>query len=313
MSYLRMAITMAVLPVAGCPVSSSASAADDLRQGVEQMVAADCAWYYRCGYVSDEAACRTRLLGDTSSSSFDRYAEHVTVDLDRLAACAALYRTGTCDLVTAQAEYFHRLETCRGIFTGDLADGATCVDGVECASGSCSTCEGACCTGICVPKPGLPSGDTCTGLGLGFNEECAAGTVCARTDGHYSCKPPAAEGAACTWSAECAEGLACVTDLTALPGVCLTPLAAGQTCAPRLWLECDTGLYCDSSTQRCTALAAPGQACDVSTYSCMGFATCAHGLCVALPTEGEACSDTTGCELGFECTAGTCTRPSICP
>ena len=207
--------------------------------------------------------------------------------------------TGTCSNVAEDAQDPMTCDmtgdACDGAGNCLLADGETCADGAECASGEChdTTCCDADCSGTCVecstgtcinvaedaqdPMTCDMAGDACDGAGnclLADGETCAAGGECA--------------------SGECHDTTCCDVDCS---GTCL---------------ECSTGTCANvpSDTQDPMTCDMAGDACD-GAGNCLladGETCAAGGECAS----GE-CHDATCCDVDcsgtcVECSTGTCTN-----
>ncbi len=227
--------------------------------------------------------------------------------VERLRACTAGYTSGTC------ADYFAPggPAACRPT-AGTLADGAACANSNQCKSALCNLGLGGC--GTCV-KPAA-SGEACT-----TQKPCALGLNC--TGG--KCAPSGGSGAACgTNSAPCQTGFYCKTN------ACAPVQAAGATCDPAaLSADCDPlqGLYCDTTSRKCTAykVVDSGQACGTvgtSITLCSASGTCSgvapNRKCLAAAKDGAACGGATSTNLSCvspaACTASACSvfNPATC-
>ena len=155
--------------------------------------------------------------------------------------------------------------------------------GATCAVGECDIglqCAGATGSAVC-RGPGQP-GDSCTPFAT-VERTCALGLFCAG-DGTFSsgtCTQRVGEGATCSTSAECQDGVLCVAaaDGTA---TCARPLAEGAACVPMPTVGepgCQLALSCDAASSRCRRLPQP---------------------------EGHACTDEVDCQAAFDITAYYC-------
>lgn len=212
---------------------------------------------------------------------------------------------------------------------GSLPEGATCVAGVQCASGICNTTYTTTC-GVCaVPKArgaacdlardvceepttcdgarcayvGGDQGEPCTTYGGGT---CAAPFYCgAKNPGdgpnvEGRCRTRGAPGAACAPSQPCIDGIGCVA------GACRAPLpegapceAARDLCATDRLGACVGGICVFPGTG-----VQEGGACDPD--ACRADLTCRDHVCAANPTEprpgpGEPCTITGVCKAGASC------------
>lgn len=176
------------------------------------------------------------------------------------------------------------------------------------------------------------------GEGCNLNNQCAT-NYCDQVG--YSCgkcAPEPAEGAACTNSQQCAEGMWCMPDST-----CHKPAKRGQpcsstlscatdsicvsgTCAARVQEggHCDTsaGLYCDfngkellcgSTSSACVAVTAKqaGESCATQSY-CEKSGMCSNGTCQPAAGDTGSCDDAAGpyCEWPALCVNGSCQLPT---
>ena len=185
-----------------------------------------------------------------------------------------------------------------------------------------------------VCRPEVPAGQPCT-----LFQTCAVGTVCnagtctslprrdevclfgqcatgLRCDAvSQQCKDLAVGGESCNTNSECADGFGC--DSRDFPAVCKARLPEGGECG---FLDdlCQAGLWCDSETQRCAPLSAPGSAC-MSASACGTQAECVFppdgstpGSCTPLATEvGASCGFACGPSLRCVQRPGAC-APAIC-
>jgi hypothetical protein len=224
-------------------------------------------------------------------------------------ACEASLATATCDDVFA-----NNLPACA--FHGTLADGATCGDGSQCASGFCSHGGNLC--GVCAAKGA--AGAACAS---GSNDECQTGLVC--TSGKI-CAQPAAVGAACDDTTKpCLIGSFCTIAKT-----CALTVAVGQSC-PGAYLNVGDGTICLGQTSAQIGTASAGQPCGLAPSNGAPATLCApggvpactllsggiqlfglptKGICAAPIDNGYTCTATDICQPGALCIAGTCQIPS---
>jgi hypothetical protein len=201
---------------------------------------------------------------------------------------------------------------------GDIANGGTCGDSWQCASGRCTTGGGVVC-GTCVAQ--VPEGGACTDI------ECADGLVCtAASQGSTTrvCSPPVSAGGPCFDSSVCPGNTAC----GATTGTCDPLPGAGEACDIKSTF-CDLSqslLLCAPYQGICAApgsLVASGQPCGWLTTTapyaqCDGY--CAlnpgsnAGTCLAFLAEGQTCT-TVGdlCGPNLQC-QGVCVPmgPTTC-
>jgi hypothetical protein len=173
---------------------------------------------------------------------------------------------------------------------GTLADGAGCLEDVQCATGRCELKSNEAC-GTCAPT--LPVGASCAG-----DVECAEGAACASVDGSETdvCTTTATVGAGekCDYSARrCAAGLEC-TD-----GECAVRVAAGGSC--RREGECEGELACSDEGQ-CVVAPAAGQPCAQSRCAQGHGCDIEANTCKAIVVVGLG----DACDLVRQCGAGSC-------
>jgi hypothetical protein len=110
---------------------------------------------------------------------------------------------------------------------------------------------------------------------------------------------------------EAFEGLGCVgtNNPQDFFDNCSTPWipkqTADQDCASQF--ECVEGIYCSATTDKCVTPAAVNDTCtpDQDPY-CEMELYCDGTNCVTRKAATDACTDDGECELGLECTQGTC-------
>lgn len=153
---------------------------------------------------------------------------------------------------------------CSGLFTGTIKSGARCRSSLECDKGLHCFGVGPTTPGRCGParKAGEACDESVDAL-LAFTRQRDAGAdhrVCAGVCTGRRCADPIAEGGACTGSAQCADGLACVHGLCK-PG---RGSKVGDGCATG---RCEGGLRCVGAT--CVEPKADGAAC-TDDRECLG-------------------------------------------
>jgi len=120
-----------------------------------------------------------------------------------------------------------------------------------------------------------------------------------------------AEGAACRFSIECKDGLACVGYKVGVDGACKKPPKAGEACTPQPFgtiiteaaaalhhPACAPSAWCDGTS--CQPRAGAGKACG-SSAACPPGSSCVNGKCGARGAAGAACSASTDCVFGLYC------------
>jgi hypothetical protein len=194
--------------------------------------------------------------------------------------------------------------------------GATCVSG-ECALGlQCIESDGqARCRG-----PGQ-QGQPCTRPQT-VEATCASGLYCAGAGTELSgtCEARAGEGAACTTTLGCRDGLRCIGADNGT-AVCAQPLADGATCASTPAVGepgCRLTLSCDPASHRCVRPPAPEQRTCSSEFDCQTtfgltayYCDTASHACKRRAVVGESCAPqqlpSASCEQGVcDPTSHTC-------
>ncbi|HSQ61802.1 MAG TPA: hypothetical protein VLM85_01255 [Polyangiaceae bacterium] len=116
---------------------------------------------------------------------------------------------------------------------------------------------------------------------------------------------PASTG--CATSVQCQSGDCLVvgsTDPTTelKCGTCEALATQGGDCTNAV---CDTGLYCDSTTKKCTPKVTQGASCTSLTQCATGlYCDSQSKTCLSTPTKGQPC--TTTCAAQYACISGTC-------
>jgi hypothetical protein len=156
-----------------------------------------------------------------------------------------------------------------------------------------------------------PSSPTCKSL-LGDGETCPSYGSCASSlycdPNSYKCtssKPSV--GQSCTTYQSCVNSY-CEGGTQTAPGICTEYKALNEPCTvfPD---RCNSGLFCDEETLRCTPSKGLGEACvDNSEDRCKTFLICLDGVCEALPKTGEQCEldSPLPCTFLNRCDAGVC-------
>jgi hypothetical protein len=314
-------VVAALLAVAGCG-GSGGIPADQIGAEWHQAI---CRWRVRCGFMPDVDTCLAATLAPlTPQLSADVAAGKVSYD-----AAAGQRLVSTIDGLSCRKSDFglngngsvSELEATAAAFRGTVPAGGACfVDG-ECASGNCDApgVEG-CPQGKCVAPPTapvVPGGGACTPNG----SVCAAGTLCRMVDsttGMGTCAPPATVGQHCDdgyfLEGDCAAGLECIGSDGAGTQLCQAHPAAGASCDPSSFVECDDyGDACDPATRTCqpqlpvgAACSNDGQICDNMSYCDSSSGTCRSKLKLGEPCPGPGASDAFASCLGdLLCDAAT--------
>lgn len=142
-------------------------------------------------------------------------------------------------------------------------------------------------------------------------EQCQSGLVCDFTT--KICKERGAVGAACSGTSPCQSGLQC----SPTTRTCVTPVLAneGQACGGTSGASCAAGLRCDFATQKCVKITwvAPGGDCSAAGSMCEhGSCNSTTKKCPALLADGQACTTdrSTGvCDDFASCIDGKCQLP----
>jgi hypothetical protein len=213
-----------------------------------------------------------------------------------LDACILRTESARCD------EDIEALPECD--LRGTLADGAACLSGISCTSGSCfkplvggrpDRRRAAC--GVCSRR--VAENESCK------DAACAPGLDCVED----RCVAPAGAGSGCSAGHRCKEDLAC------LSGTCVVPRGRDESCDrqdPNA-VPCDAsqGLVCSETTKTCTAfLAQRGASCKTTPFC--EASTCVNETCVPGLVEGEPCEvgAAVECVYPLECHDGTCAGPN---
>jgi hypothetical protein len=318
----------------GCSSSSGSGAAGGVSAACDQSFDAYVATASCDVALSTSEVARLRPIFDAAcAAQFSLPGSGLTAA--SLAACAQAVQASPC-LGT-------NFPACSNTPAGTLAVDAPCASDTQCASAFCalqtvttgnggettSTCgtcaattpPGQSCAGstprcapgtecssdvnpTCVPIPWGAVGDTCNGA----TAFCNSDFTC---DGTGTCALPAAAGAACQVSQDCASPLVCAGSM------CGNGDPVGATCTLD-GTGCAHGLECDPTTYTCAAVtfANPGDPCGDTTLCAVGQcnvgATGGSPTCPTLVADGQPCpSDATStCDTFSECFGGVCSQPS---
>jgi hypothetical protein len=172
--------------------------------------------------------------------------------------------SGTCDLVSGVCEAF-----CIAL----QPDGAMCVNGFECVSGTCVE-------GFCRTTP-LPDGQPCN-----FSAECESG-FCNHEVASVCEQLPLPNGRVCFSDFECASEVC-------FNSSCQNGLSEGADCSSLLDPPCARDLFCDrqAETPICTPVLATGEEC-IDSGQCRGDCTIRFNrrMCDATPPADTAVCD----------------------
>lgn len=288
--------------------SGSPNAPASLIAACGEYRSAELARSQRCSSVLDDAAY---LDGYDTLCARALSAPGTQPDPQRLTTCAEKIRALACDVPLSTVKECDVLESAKGT----LPDGAPCVIGLQCASGSCDgrmeVVSMKC--GTCQPTAAI--GESC------IEKQCSAGAMCRQIgDATASCEEPLPVGAACTdfceRNAYCdfsgtntcrpnprenesctvttttsSRTLNCAGELQCIGGVCKPPRALDEACATDD--ECDRGLACSTTTKTCVSTRVGlGGACGEATKaSCARGLYCFENQCVEPLAPGAACKE----------------------
>ncbi len=145
----------------------------------------------------------------------------------------------------------------------------------------------------------VPQGESC-----GSTEQCRPNLFCDYQGGAV-CAPRALAGAACTDDDGCRDGLFCMDDGTGAATCGAGPL--GLPC-DSYGAPCPDGLVCVDD--RCAEPGVAGEACDSYDAPCADGFNCVYDVCEAPRAEGVSCNDYGAvCEVGLYCDSSQgCTR-----
>lgn len=236
----------------------------------------DCDYYTRCCSQADRSAdgmldtiisgsCLGALAGAFGSSMAEEAARplidavtagRVRFDAAAAATCLTAMRAATPAVLATcggpnprgpagHVPMYSDLTECSGVFTGTLADAATCTLDQECTSGACA--PGADLGGPMTCRPTSSAGGECSYDGNG----CRAPLIC--SNGH--CVAQGHEGEACDplTILVCVSPLRCHAAEGAEQGTCVAPSAGGAECAEDY--DCASG-HCDSGHCRTQCMGA---------------------------------------------------------
>ncbi len=208
-----------------------------------------------------------------------------------------------------------------------LEDGAACVAGAECASGSCAhPCEG---YGTCVPAQCANDADCAVqgAAGQAAATHCCVAGACAAVQGGACGDRTGEQGGSCSTGGQtaCGEGLTCLSACTA-GASCAASCETDEQCAA---LGQDLRCYLSvAGDRRCIADPEAGMLCDKDVDCGGGDAVCSVGVSWdgtgvikrCLPVRGDRgagrrCSEHMDCRVGLcfdgYC-SGACTEDADC-
>jgi hypothetical protein len=282
-----------------------------------QLIAANCAFYARCGIFPTAALCQTAISVGSGFLTLqaDVAAARIVYSATQAGACLEAIRNTPCGIADQFAADAVP-SPCTAVFSGTVAPGAACYTGEECVgAGVCvlaAACPAGCCAGTCVAP--VAAGGNCAAA------PCPTGTYCRGTQTAttmtFRCTPQAtALGSVCDAADGCVPPLFCIPDGTGT-GTCERSLPArGAACDPNTGCD-DSHDYCDASGI-CAKLVDVGSPCTTTPLdNCIYYADCVAGICKARGAVGAACvldatTGATGCLGSLMCPSPgmTCTAP----
>ena len=240
-------------------------------------------------------------------------------------SCSLAGNRGTCSFVDAGTDPANE---CSGNGGADVCDGAgmcleangtSCSNGSECASGFCA--DGVCCDQLCdglcqacsVAKTGGTNG-TCGKVTANTdpNSECSGSLDC---NGSGACEAKLTNGSPCTVAGECSsnqcvDGVCCNNACSGTCSACSAALKGSGpdgTCGPIAnntdpQNECAGALDCNGASA-CESAQADGSSCTVAGECSSGF--CVDNVCCNTACSGtcQACS---AAKIGAGGVNGTC-------
>jgi hypothetical protein len=252
---------------------------------VTGLIAAYCAQAVRCGQFPDSAVCDAFMGPQIAVDNFNSPTAAITAvvgrkaqfDSAKAASCLAAFSEMDCDLASSNLASVP--VACTSVFSGSVSDGGTCIDDVECATGSmCVIASTTTCEGTCTPANGGPcrtNGDClprqyCAGVPWQGPGVWGSG-VCAD-----AVPPGNTEGAPCGTPVPCAQGLSCFGG----PAPARCGVAVGEEGAP------------------CRLLGAPGPTC-ASDLVCVISHDGMTGSCMPPAKRGETCTSLLQCDAEY--------------
>ena len=291
--------------VAGSPGGATAAAEQACQTFAYQM----CSYLQSCSATSlqnrfgDTATCQTVQLGTCLNS---QRAPSTGASPAKATGCVDALSTWLC----SDFLYGQNVPPACQTATGSLANGGSCGVNQQCQSGYCALPPNGAC-GTCAAMP--PVGASCAEFVCPRSLACVAAT--------QTCAAYAEQGASCSASQPCLDGVTCVGATATAPGTCEVGVATANSPCVFTGAGCDfyAGLACNALTGECETaqLQPPGAACGVvanQSASCIA-GTCLRGACVAnIPiggvcdiASGPACISSSRCFVTSDVgTTGTC-------
>ncbi len=268
LSALLSLLALGLVAAPGCGGSSDSSASsyslDTVCATVTPQLCTDrqaCCESANIGY--DDAACKQHELDSCNANVDEVKAGSMSFDASSIDTCLAYIKQldAQCRLSIANlADTFAKLAPCQHIFTGQLAEGASCQRDGQCAHSDDPSVSVNCekTTHVCTWRRLLSAGEACE-IGSGAKPDfCSAGLYCD----------------------------VALTQTQPLEGTCKSATPVGSKCdATKAFdLECGLGNYCDAQSGNCTAGKGDGEACSANGggLECASL-SCdqASGKCVA--------------------------------
>lgn len=288
----------------------------DALTGYRAVAASYCAWYARCGNLSQAqvADCTAYFLISFVGSAASE-AQLLNYSLPGADACARAFDTLACTGSTPTE--------CSAVSYGGVgvvATGGACIaSSEECASTN-DGCLGTTCPRTCQTTAQGGNGQPCR-RAMG-SVACDSGLFC---NDLTVCEAKRLAGAACApyGNAQCQSGL-CENQL------CVALPTAGAACRST-YPRCSPGTWCSSNV--CLASKTAGLACAGYSDECLAPLQCISGSCATPAGVGAPCRSYSSCQpdlacdsilrtcqervpvqTGGQCTndARYCTSPSVC-
>ncbi len=274
-----------------------------------------CSLLTACGYYTTQAACES-FYGSINYCESARAAlkdGRVRFDAALAASCVALRAGSSCAVPTEPTTELD----CSRVFDGQMANGQSCLEDSDCASGSYCTSYPTTCGGTCQPRKPVgsiaerpnecekrlgfyggrcvtlvPPGGACSPIAPEISTQpCALWSTCDGTQ----CRPFRAIGQTCSTPYECLYG-------ECRDGTCGAYVGLNGACRPGNGLRCAADLTCLS--EKCVPLGGGGEAC-VYWSDCQRDHYCSSngagtvGTCLARKAAQSPC------DVWWECVSGT--------
>ncbi|MCS6797711.1 MAG: putative metal-binding motif-containing protein [Myxococcota bacterium] len=260
-----------------------------------------------------EVVCESNRCGTRTGVPDDRACD-ASVEADDCGAFRSVFCTGAMDQPPPRCPTSCRTDAdcdaeahCDAVCVPDLADGETCDEDSDCASGHCS--GNVCCArGDCCRRP-----EDCPAR-YGRPPSCDSPSTCQGTRDAASC-----EGFVCGTVRNVPDDSACHAGLEALGcglypsrfctgGTDQTPPICASSCTSDA--ECDPVAHCETTGPfggTCELDRADGETCDEDSDCRSGH--CANGHCCA---SGDCCNDASDCPRSSYGAPPLCVDPSRC-